>query len=218
MHKPFVIPPESVIFRIAMRLTHPTSPVRSPAAAPAARPRSSRLGAAVALVLGVVALAASIAGPAAAQSGEPKLLGTFRDWNAFMLEEPGGRVCWMAAKPTKDEGNYSRRGDIFALVTHRPYEKSLDVVSFVAGYPHAEGSEVTLQIGNSRFDLFTEGDTSWARDERADQEIVKAIRAGSKMVVRGTSSRGTRTTDTYSLAGSSAAYDAINKACDVTGR
>ncbi|WP_119679874.1 invasion associated locus B family protein [Indioceanicola profundi] len=187
----------------------------SPAPSPSAR-RPVRVLAALALTAGL-ALAAS-AGPASAQSSEPKLIGTFRDWNAFVLDEPGGRVCWMASKPTKDEGNYSRRGDIFALVTHRPYEKSLDVVSFVAGYPHADGSEVTVQIGNSRFELFTEGDTSWARDDKTDREIVQAIRAGSSMVVRGTSSRGTRTTDTYSLAGSSAAYDAINKACDVSGR
>jgi hypothetical protein len=39
------------------------------------------------------------------------------------------------------------------------------------------------------------------------------MRAGSTMVVKGTSARGTRTTDTYSLKGVSAALDAIDKAC-----
>ena len=33
------------------------------------------------------------------------------------------------------------------------------------------------------------------------------------MVVRGVSSRGTQTTDTYSLSGFTAAYRAINTAC-----
>jgi hypothetical protein len=35
------------------------------------------------------------------------------------------------------------------------------------------------------------------------------------MVVRGQSNRGTKTTDTYSLVGFSAAYQAINQACGV---
>ncbi|MDX1424550.1 MAG: invasion associated locus B family protein, partial [Kiloniellales bacterium] len=48
-----------------------------------------------------------------------------------------------------------------------------------------------------------------------DQAIVKAMRAGSSMVVKGTSSRGTVTTDTYSLLGFSKAYAAISKACGV---
>jgi hypothetical protein len=33
------------------------------------------------------------------------------------------------------------------------------------------------------------------------------------MVIKGTSSRGTLTTDTYSLAGFTAAYNAIEQAC-----
>ena len=36
---------------------------------------------------------------------------------------------------------------------------------------------------------------------------------GSKMVAVGTSSRGTKTKDTYSLSGFTKAYKAINKAC-----
>jgi len=155
-----------------------------------------------------------LTGPAA-QAAEPRLLGTFRDWNAFVLEEPSGRVCWMASRPRKDEGNYSRRGDIFALVTHRPGEKSTDVVSFVAGYEHADGSEVAVQVGGQNFTLFTQGDTAWTRSDADDRALSQAIRQGSAMVVRGTSSRGTRTKDTYSLAGSTAAYEAISEACGV---
>jgi hypothetical protein len=40
------------------------------------------------------------------------------------------------------------------------------------------------------------------------------MRAGSRLVAKGTSNRDTLTTDTYSLTGFSAAYNAINKACD----
>jgi Invasion associated locus B (IalB) protein len=39
------------------------------------------------------------------------------------------------------------------------------------------------------------------------------LKAGKQMIVRGTSSRGTETTDTYSLSGFTAALAAIDKAC-----
>ena len=43
--------------------------------------------------------------------------------------------------------------------------------------------------------------------------MVNAMAKGSKMVVKGTSSRGTPTTDTYSLMGFMAARRAITQAC-----
>ena len=42
---------------------------------------------------------------------------------------------------------------------------------------------------------------------------VEAMKRGTEMVVRGISSRGTRTTDTYSLSGVTAAMNEIDKAC-----
>ena len=45
--------------------------------------------------------------------------------------------------------------------------------------------------------------------------IIKAMRAGNTLVVKGTSSRGTLTTDTYSLKGFTAVHNALNKACGV---
>jgi hypothetical protein len=42
---------------------------------------------------------------------------------------------------------------------------------------------------------------------------VTALKGGSSLVVKGTSGRGTQTTDTYSLAGVTAAMAAIDTAC-----
>jgi hypothetical protein len=41
------------------------------------------------------------------------------------------------------------------------------------------------------------------------------MRRGSTMTVTGMSSKGTQTTDTFSLSGFSKAYEAIGKACNV---
>ncbi|MGC2854778.1 invasion associated locus B family protein [Novispirillum sp. DQ9] len=167
------------------------------------------------LAAAAVAVVALAAAPTASRAADPQLIGTFGAWTAYTFQEGAGKVCYMAAQPRKAEGDYSSRGDIFALVTHRPAENSNNVISIVAGYPYKEGSEVALTVGRTAFTLFTHGDRAWARTSQIDTQISQAIRKGSDMVVKGTSQRGTVTTDTYSLSGSSQAYEAISKACNV---
>jgi len=152
-----------------------------------------------------------------AHAAEPQAqqLQVSRSWTSYMYNEGSAKVCFMASKPTRTLPAGARRGDIYAMITHRPAQNSKGVVSFVAGYTFKSGSEVQLTIGNQRFALFTEGDTAWARDDATDRAILQAIKTGSSMTVEGTSARGTKTTDTYSLAGSSGALESINKTCGV---
>lgn len=148
-----------------------------------------------------------------AHASEPVLIGTHGDWSAYSFEENGNKVCYMVAKPQKSEGNYTTRGDVHALVTHRPAENARDVFSFTAGYPYKDASDVSVDISGKKFSLFTQDETAWAADADADARIAAALRSGSNMVVKGTSRRGTATTDTFGLTGSGAAYDAISAAC-----
>lgn len=149
----------------------------------------------------------------AAHASEPKLIATHGDWSAYTFEENGNKVCYMASKPSKAEGKYSVRGDIFALITHRPAEKSKNVFSYVAGYPYKANSDVKVTIDGKVFTLFTHKDMAWTSTAEADAALSDAIRKGSRMTVEGVSSRGTETKDTISLKGSGGAQDAINKAC-----
>ncbi len=149
-------------------------------------------------------------GSTAAQSNGGQL-GIFGDWEAYADTRDG--FCYAGSKPAKQEGKYSQRGDAFILVTHRPKEKTFDVVSIEAGYVYKDGSEVVAAVDGKPLSLFGQGGQAWARDPAGDAQLVKALRAGSALVVKGTSSKGTLTTDTYSLKGVSAALDAINKAC-----
>lgn len=158
-------------------------------------------------------LALLVAAPAFAE--EPTSLGSFRSWNSYAYNESGKKVCFMATKPTKMLPAGATRGEVYAMITHRPAENSLSVVSLVAGYSYKSGSEVKVTIGNQKFSLFTDGDTAWARDDATDRKLVAALKSGASMTVEGTSARGTKTTDTYSLSGSGAALQAINKACGV---
>src|SRR3990167_8855328 len=95
-------------------------------------------------------VAASIAillAPAAAAAE----LGVFDDWSAFTGSEGGKKVCYMVGVPTKEAGDYARRGEVYLLVTHRPADNSRDVVSFTAGYSYKPGSEVEGVIGGHTF-------------------------------------------------------------------
>ena len=149
--------------------------------------------------------------PAGAQ--DTRAIGTFRDWSAFSYPEGETRVCYIGSEPTESRGDYTRRGDVWTLVTHRSPGGLRDVVSIVAGYDYEDKSQVRVEIGDDAFTLFTEGDLAWTYTENDDRALVAAMKAGVAMTVRGRSRRGTDTTDEFSLLGFTAAYEAISQAC-----
>lgn len=161
------------------------------------------------------ATALTMAALAFAAPASAKQIGAFNDWSAHAEGKGKARTCWIYSEPVKDEGKYKRRGRIYLLVTHRPGEKTFNQVQFTAGYTYKKGSAVQVAIGAKKFELFTNGDTAWARSTKDDAALVAAMRGGARMVVNGQSSRGTRTKDTYSLSGISAAHKAIGKACGI---
>lgn len=168
-------------------------------------------------VAGSCCLAAALAWlallpPASAQDIEN--LGEFGNWGAYAFDEQGEKACFMASRPVKDEGDYEKRGEIFAIVTHRPADKSRDVVSLEAGYKYKAESPVKVSIDGKDFNLAPHEETAWAGDE-VDRALVAAMKAGNLMVVEGVSARGTETKDTYSLKGFTKAYQTIGKACGV---
>ncbi|HAA93739.1 MAG TPA: hypothetical protein DCS82_04825 [Rhodospirillaceae bacterium] len=169
--------------------------------------------------LSIVLFALTLSGaasPSNAQDAGANRLGTFGDWHAeSYLEKKGKKTCLMWTKPLKSRGKYRKRGDVYMYVTHRPWLKKSNVVSFLAGYNYKKDSEARALVGGAKFVLFTDKDVAWARSARQDKALVDAMRRGRTMTLDGLSSRSTRTTDIYSLTGFSAAHDAINKACGV---
>jgi hypothetical protein len=153
--------------------------------------------------------------PVFAASAAAGKLGTFGAWSAHVLNEKSGRICYLYGEPKSSRGKYTRRGETYIQVTHRPAAKARNEVGVTAGYTYRKDSEVEVRIDDSKFALFTSGDTAWARRKDDDDALVAAMRAGRTMVVRGTSARATLTIDTYSLTGFTAAHAAIGKACRV---
>jgi len=166
----------------------------------------------------IVTLVAALVGgwtaAAGAQEDATEDLGVFKDWAARKFEEKGNPVCTMYSQPTKSEGDYTTRGETYVFVTHRPKANRINEVSIKIGYTFKTETPVMVRIGGAEFELFSEDDFAWAEDSREDEKLVRAMRAGATMEVEGVSNRGTKTVDTYSLSGFSAANNKITDACN----
>ncbi len=162
-----------------------------------------------------MALLTLAATPAFGQVGSDGLIDVFGDWSAFAIKDGGKPVCYVGSEPQKAVGNYTKRGETFILVTHRPAEKSVGVFSLQAGYTYKPGSQVEITVGGFSQSLFTDQGHAWAYDGKADKALIGAMKGGSTLVAKGVSSRDTATTDTYSLNGFTAAYAAAAKACGI---
>jgi len=163
--------------------------------------------------LGPLVAALAFAHGAAAQT--PQSIGSFKDWDAYSYGEKGAKVCYVAATPLDSDPKNVRRGEIFFLVAHRPKDKVSDEVNLHMGYPLKPGTAVRVEICGRRFELDIKDENAWTKSPADDAKLVAAMIRGNEMIVRGTSRRGTRTVDRYSLLGFTAAHKAIDRACGV---
>ncbi len=152
---------------------------------------------------------------AATALGATKSLGTFKKWSAHVLTEKKSRVCFVHGVPTKKLGQYKKRGDVFVQIAHYPRENVTNEVGFTAGYAYKKDSDAVVEIDGKKYTLFTHKNSAWPADAKTDKALVRAMMKGRQMIIRGTSARGTKTVDTYSLIGFTRAYKAIGTACKI---
>ncbi len=155
---------------------------------------------------------------AAGQDQSSNRVAAVTDWSVFVENDP--TECWGVSSPketknTDDQGRPKavRRGDVLLFVSFKKGGSSTGEVSFTGGYPFAGGSKVTLDIGGTVFDLFTDGEWAWSGGPDDDAKIIEAMKGGSTAVLKANSSRGTHTADTFSLLGFTAALDEATKRC-----
>lgn len=166
------------------------------------------------MILRATALAAAlVVTVSAAQAQTPTLVSQEKDWGAYVADVDGGKTCYILAKPTSQEPKGVNRDPTYFFVTARPKDGVRNQVSVSIGYPFGSGSKATVEIGSEAFSLFTENDKAWVENVEDQDRLVAAMRAGSTMTVKGTSQRGTNTTDSYSLSGVTAAFAKINESC-----
>ena len=167
---------------------------------------------------GVLGAALALGATAAvAQEESTNRVNAITDWSVFEGQSP--RECWAVTTykesvNTKDGRVVSvKRGDILLMVFYRPEANVVGQVAFTGGYPFAGGSTVDVDISGEKFDLYTEGEWAWPATPQDDAKIIAAMKRGSDAVLSAGSSRGTKTKDTFSLLGFTAAVEDAQKRC-----
>ncbi len=157
-----------------------------------------------------------VAPPAAVAGGaEPTLIGQFGTWGAYSATPNGKKVCFALAKPSSSKTNPPNRprDPAYAFVSTRPAEKVNNEVSVMIGYALKPGSESSVEVGGAAFAMYTQGDGLWIKNAAEEERMVEAMRKSADLVVKGVSTKGTETTDTFSLKGLAQALDKIAQDC-----
>ncbi len=169
------------------------------------------------LRLGLLALIASFAlaaGAAPSLAQQMQNLGTFKNWTAWKGTDANGEMCYIAAAPRATEPEGVRRSAIHFLIIHRKGLGTKNEVQTLIGYPfNTASSNASATVDGKTYPMVTEGEAAWLASTGDEINFVEALKAGSTLVVKGTSQRGTVTTDTYDLGGVTAAMAEIDKAC-----
>jgi len=182
--------------------TTPAKPKPAPkpaAAAPATPAKPSTAAAATAVAGGV----------------QPKLLGQFGEWGAYAASPGGKKVCFALAKPSSSETTPPNRprNPSYMFISTRPADKVTNEVSIIIGYPFKPGTEATADVGSTNYALYTQQDGAWIKNATEEARLVEAMRGGQTAVVKGTSAKGTQSTDTFSLKGLAQALDRTGQEC-----
>ena len=160
-----------------------------------------------------LALVASLSFTAAASAQQVRLLGEHRAWSSYAANDAAGEVCFAMTKPESVTPTPDGYSQAYIYITNRPAESVTTEFNLVAGFPFQPDSKATVSVGGDVFNLFTQNDAAWLDDAGQAAELASAIRAGSSMVVEGTSAAGIKVTQNYSLSGATAAQQSIGAEC-----
>ena len=127
-------------------------------------------------------------------------------WN-FVKKD---NYCYIGSLPIKsDIPEGKKRGDVYILV-YRINKNPEAVVQINFGYPYKVEEPVNVKIDEKNYEFYADEDSAWSNN---DKEVVYAMKKGFELIVSGISSRGTKTVDTYTLNGFTAAYNELINDC-----
>jgi invasion protein IalB len=176
----------------------------------------------VLLALAVAALALPATALAQSRAANPTaqatLLGQYGDWGAYTASPGGRKVCFALSKPTSQQDNPPNRrtatNAVYLFVSTRPDEKVANEISvLVTGYAFKANTEATMTIGGGGFPMYTQNDGAWVKNAAEEARLIEAMRKSGDAVIKAQTSKGTATTDTFSLKGISQALDRAAQEC-----
>ena len=143
---------------------------------------------------------------------EIKKIGKFKDWEAMVVTEATGKVCFAQSSPILQAPKSNKR-DAKLFIAFRPAEKIINEISVTAGYEF-NSNTVTAQSGKNKFkfDIKEQG-FAWIADTKVEFRMIKRMKKGSRIMITGYNQKGSQTIDHYSLLGFTKAYNSTKKAC-----
>jgi hypothetical protein len=151
-------------------------------------------------------------------AGAQEYIETFTDWIAYQYDEQDGQggtgqTCFMVSEAKSHSGPGEEPSRVY--VTHRPWRDETGVVSIDFGFDVNDDTTINAAVGANQFELKTWGTAlAWPYDGK-DREMVNAMIRGIELVVTAGAAAGGSTSDTFSLRGFSAAFEEINRVCNV---
>jgi invasion protein IalB len=159
--------------------------------------------------------AAAPTAPSTPGAAQPTLLGQYGDWGAYTATPGGKKVCFALAKPTNSSTAPPNRprDPAWMFVSTRPAEKVKDEVSVIFGYGLKPNSDANIEVAGGSYAMYTQADGAWVKNAAEEPKLVETMRKGQDLTVKGTSAKGTVSTDVYSLKGLSLALDKVGQEC-----
>jgi len=159
--------------------------------------------------------AAAPAAPPAPGGAQPTLLGQYGEWGAYTASPGGKKICFVLAKPANSSTSPPNRprDPTWMFISTRPAEKVKEEVSVIFGYGHKPSSDANIEVAGGSYAMYTQADGAWVKNAAEEPKLVETMRKGQDLTVKGTSAKGTVSTDVYSLKGLSLALDKIGQEC-----
>ena len=118
--------------------------------------------------------------------------------------------CLIQSIPLKtDIPEGKTRGENYLLV-YRMKNNIEPIIQITAGFNYKSSDSVNVKIDEIDYNFYTDSDTAWAKD---DQKTIKAMKKGLELLTSGTSDRGTKVIDIYTLKGFTAAFNKLMNDC-----
>jgi len=155
----------------------------------------------------------SIIGISQLSAQEIKKIGKYKDWEAMVVSDSDGKVCFAQSVPILQAPKTNKR-DAKLFVAFRPNDKISNEVSVTPGYEFNKNNSVTAASGKNKFkfDIKEQG-FAWIANNKIELKMIKQMKKGSRIMITGYNQQGSQTIDHYSLLGFTKAYNTSKKAC-----
>ena len=130
-------------------------------------------------------------------------------WSFEKTEE----YCYIGSLATESDLPSDKKRGSFYILVYKNIGNPDTVVQLEAGYSYKVPSDIIVNIDKGEYKFYTTEDLPTASWTDEDKQVIFAMKKGLELFVKGESSRGTITNDTYTLKGFTAAYNKLTADC-----